>query len=553
MVELISLAIGYLVKSAPGWFHCLQDTLLSGAIEQGKQRVIDFLDEKKHLQHMELALQNAAERGLKQFHSSEERDQYRSILEILAESNSETMRREAMKLFTLSDHPDLTLLTEKYNLSQRISALAQHQTHREIDAAPYLSSFFGALVAELYNDPLFREQISHAIKVRAALKEPRTLEDIVTMLRQISGILTNGYTTKQFIKDVSTYLNYMEKKFRHHKFAGVVFRDSEDRAPELDGIFVPLRITLQDQTIPEKNIASLFEKSPYAVLLGGPGSGKSTTTRHIAWCHAKANLTTSPIPPPQNMALLPGKPVPLCIELPLLSEVRRLSTYYSFLSYSTVVLLGREDISINSEMFKVLLERRSMLLLFDGLDEVPTLDERKRLIDDIETFAQQYPGNSILVTSRPLGYHIARFANRWFQHGLIQEFNDEQIHLFLEHWYTHVLKYPSFAIDIQQELETFYTTLKDNLHLHTLATNPLLLTVIAALHRSERLPDKRVQLYEKCSELLLDTWIRLKHEDGRWKEMKMGKEDQTACIAHLGFVLQKKPLPMYQSDFCCVQ
>jgi hypothetical protein len=207
MVELVSLAIGYLVKSAPGWFTCLQDTLLSGAIEQSKQRVIDFLDEKKHLHHMELALQNAAERGLQQFHSTEERDQYRSILQIVAESHSETMRREAMKLFTLSDHPDLTLLAEKYNLSQRISALAYHQKHREVDAAPYLSSFFEALLAELYNDPLFREKMSDAIKVRAALKATRTLEDIVTMLGQISGILTNGYTTEQFTQDVSTYVH----------------------------------------------------------------------------------------------------------------------------------------------------------------------------------------------------------------------------------------------------------------------------------------------------------------------------------------------------------
>lgn len=452
MDELISLAIGYLVKSAPGWFHCLQDTLLSGAIEQGKQRVIDFLDEKKHLHHMELALQNAAERGLQQFHSSEERDQYRSILQIVAESHSETMRHEAMKLFTLSDHPDLTLLAEKYNLSQRISALAQHQTHREVDAAPYLSSFFEALMAELYNDPLFREKMSDTIKVRAALKATRTLEDIVTILGQISGILRNGYTTEQFTQDVSTYINYVEKKFRHHKFAGVVFREGEDRAPELDGIFVPLRIMLQDQTVSEENITSLFEKSPYAVLLGGPGSGKSTTTRHIAWCHAKANLTPSPISPHQNTALLPGNPVPLCIELRLLNEARRQRADYSCLTYATEALLGREDISINSQMFKVLLERRSMLLLFDGLDEVPTLDERKRLIDDIETFAQHYPGNYILVTSRPIGYDIARFANRWFQHGLIHEFNDEQIHLFVEHWYTHVLKYPSFPSDIQQEL-----------------------------------------------------------------------------------------------------
>ena len=58
---------------------------------------------------------------------------------------------------------------------------------------------------------------------------------------------------------------------------------------------------------------------------------------------------------------------------------------------------------------------------------------------------------------------------------------------------------------------------------------------MTALHRHERLPDKRVQVYEKCADLLLDTWAKLRNTDIRWRDMKMGKDDQNACIAHLGF------------------
>ena len=550
MVEPISLsiAIGLLVKSAPGWFHSLEDTFLNQgkelAIDQGKQRLISLIDAKKHLRHMELALQNAAERGLKQFHTLEERDQYRSILEILSEPNSETLRQEVMSLFTLSDNPDLSILTEKYNLSQRIHALAQHEAHVEVDATPYLNSFFEALIAEMYNDPLFQEQISDVIKVRGVLKGQRSLEDIVAILSQITGILTNNYSPEQFKQDLGTYVKYIENKFRHHKFAGIVFRGDEDTAPELKSIFVPLHVTLQKKPLPknetEDDIVTLLEQSPYLVLLGGPGSGKSTTTRYISWSHAKANLTMPSVSTQKNRLLLLGKPIPLRIELRLLSVARRQRADYSFLSYTTEVMLGREDISINSQMFKELLERRAMLLLFDGLDEVPTLDERRQLIEEIESFAQRYPGNRILVTSRPVGYEIARFANRWFQHSLIHEFNDRQIHSYLEAWYTHVLKYSPLPADVRQELESFYTTLKDNSRLHKLAANPLLLTVMTALHRYKRLPDKRVQVYEECADLLLDTWAKLKHEGTRWKDMKMGKENQIACIAHLGYVLHKR-------------
>src|SRR5439155_17602068 len=95
----------------------------------------------------------------------------------------------------------------------------------------------------------------------------------------------------------------------------------------------------------------------------------------------------------------------------------------------------------------------------------------------------------------------------------IQEFVDEQIRQFLKSWYKCVLRYTSIPLAIRQERDLFYATLTKNSYLHKLAVNPLLLTVMTALHRYERLPDKRVLIYEKCAALLLDTWVRLKYEE----------------------------------------
>src|SRR5207245_1747875 len=102
----------------------------------------------------------------------------------------------------------------------------------------------------------------------------------------------------------------------------------------------------------------------YVVLLGGPGSGKSTVTRHLAWSHASANLPDSSASL-SDTPLLSGNPLPLRIELRRLTEDRRQHPDYNFLSYATGVLLAREGIEINPQMFKELLERRAMLLLFD--------------------------------------------------------------------------------------------------------------------------------------------------------------------------------------------
>jgi len=550
VIEPISLsaAITTLVGSAPHWAPVLTRTLTGKgkdlAVGRGKQ----LFDERQHEKHVQRALHNAAERGVARFTSGPERDQYRHVLEILArdDGSSRILRDEGLQLFTLSDTPDMEALTERYNLAERTRTLSEATAHENVDAAPYLSSFFDALIAELYNDPLFRAEMGEVIKVRAAANGQRSLEDVRTLLGQIGNILADNYEPTQFLRDVDTYLQHIEGALRQHRLVGIPFDRDIETSPELAGIFVSLKVVigergdsendLDDEHDVAPDVQSVLEGVSYLVLLGDPGSGKSITTRYIARSHAQANLNTAVST--RAAGLLRGKPVPLRIELRLLSEARRQRPELSFVSYATEVLLAREGVTVDSRMFTELLERRLMLLMFDGLDEVPTLGDRKDLVEEIEKFAHSYPGNRIVVTSRPVGYEIAPFSRSMFHEGRIRAFDDTQIRQFLTGWYQHVLKYDSsLPADAQEELDAFYEALKDNVNLHRLATNPLMLTVMAAVHRFERLPDKRVQVYDKCAELLLSTWAKLKHTDERWKDLKMGAKDQKDCLAHLGFVL----------------
>jgi transcriptional regulator with XRE-family HTH domain len=351
----------------------------------------------------------------------------------------------------------------------------------------------------------------------------------------------NNYTAEDFKRDVETYTMYIERILRRFKVVGVVPKGREKMAdPALNDIFVPIRVAIEEQDTHRQGYSTMInalEKHPHVVLLGGPGSGKSTAMRYLAWSHAVANLSNAP----ESMWLLREQPVPFRIILRQLSAARVKHPEYDFLTYTSEVLLKQGGCEINQEMFRRLLERRGMLLLFDGIDEVATLAERSQMIEEIENFALNYPGNRIVVTSRPVGYDLARFTGGWFVHADIQTFDNEQIRQFLERWYQYVLGLgASIPQEELEEMKVLYETLTKNERLHKLAENPLLLSVITELHRYEKLPDRRIEIYDECARLLLEKWANIKGTDLRWKDICMGRFDQFACVAFLGMVLHER-------------
>jgi hypothetical protein len=226
------------------------------------------------------------------------------------------------------------------------------------------------------------------------------------------------------------------------------------------------------------------------VILGDPGSGKSSLLRFLATRWARiddANLRyTQP--------------------LPLLIELREYSRWEcpSGKDFPKYLHEGPAWHRLNQQTLKHLLEQPDrVVLLLDGLDEVFDPNEREKVVNAIQRFSNDYKHVRIVVTSRVVGYQPHRLRNADFRHFMLQDLDAEQIGNFLDKWHDVTFDKPLEAEPKRQRLDG---AIKNSKSIAQLAGNPLLLTMMAILNRNQKLPDDRVDLYQQCSRLLLHQW-----------------------------------------------
>jgi formylglycine-generating enzyme required for sulfatase activity len=257
------------------------------------------------------------------------------------------------------------------------------------------------------------------------------------------------------------------------------------------------------------------------VLLGNPGSGKSTLVNFITLCLAGDWLNA----PDANLRRLgetwmPGRLLPIHVVLRDYAArgLPRDKGLWAFIG-EELSKVKTTDGSLSGclPMLRSHLEREAgAILLLDGVDEVPEAHRRRvRLKEAIEQFANDFPHCRILVTSRPYAYqdpdaHMARFEVR-----RLAPFTPEQVQTFIHRWYEHVgQKDPALGPDnAARYADQLAHAVETRPRLADLAPNPLLLTLMASLHRWREggsLPERRQELYERSVILLIDLWQRPK-------------------------------------------
>ncbi len=251
-------------------------------------------------------------------------------------------------------------------------------------------------------------------------------------------------------------------------------------------------------------------------IVGAPGCGKTTMLQHVALIFAANKQRTYNFPPLVPIVLFLRNHVDqilvknqsvIKIRQPSLAELA-----YDHFSHPE----NYPDLNPPEQWFAQQLKRGKCLVLFDGLDEVADLDDRKKISAWIVEQIAAYPRCRFIITARPQGYLSAPVKGA--QMLEVQPFNAAQVRQFVESWY-HAHEVTAFGGKIddgvsqraRQGARDLLQRLRENPTLSVLTVNPLLLTMIAMVHRYRgQLPGRRVELYAEICDVLLGHWAASK-------------------------------------------
>jgi hypothetical protein len=322
-------------------------------------------------------------------------------------------------------------------------------------------------------------------------------------------------------KQLEDYDQYIKNKFRFIELRGFSPKVSgKEIQMELNDIFVPLEIK-PDRTVPaeerhvvtkafhdadsddkpkkdkpaktENIIQILLAKN--IVILGDPGSGKSTLLKYLAVKAAGYRNEGHPFG---------------CI-IPVYFRVSEFANYLKNNGKNLYEFITDHFDKQYSHLFKQGFEYSNLLLFMDGLDEVIETSLRIRVTEQVEDLMARYPYNHYVVASRIVGYQESRLG-AGFKHFELQPFGKEEIATFSRQWYQAIAAHTDKDFDhAREQAESLNDSISRNPSVTRLASNPLLMTIIALIHyRGKKLPNKRIELYDISTETFLEHWVNLR-------------------------------------------
>jgi formylglycine-generating enzyme required for sulfatase activity len=362
------------------------------------------------------------------------------------------------------------------------------------------------------------------------------------------------------VKHVAHYLRNLVNDLSGLKLTDVVTDviSGNNQPLRLADVYVPMRVTQKNLLEQVSSALEVLAEHPELILLGPPGSGKTTFGASVLLACAQVWQGF------QDELLHLGKDWKHGALLPIRVVLRRFSEQLSAgdrparagdvwnfigqeLQVSGFGLSGK-----TLDYLKRIASTHGALVLLDGLDECGNLKQRNRVLAGVKEFMKTTGSRCrFLLTARPYAWEEAQKTTAQGQPDAtytLAEFNRAQIKQFINAWYNARLKLNPGCMsldDVERKIKDMEQACKrDDLLL--LAKNPLLLTLMAALHtQRSSLPDDRVELYNESVDLLMLRW---NHRSGPVKALLEELAVPELKISSFRGVLEKLALQVHEES-----
>ena len=347
------------------------------------------------------------------------------------------------------------------------------------------------------------------------------------------------------------WISRFDRDYRAFVLAGLRFIDQKGLAtvgpftPELHDVYVDVSLAprpphlVNEGLLPdlpadvtERRALSEFLGQTDSVVLaviGAPGSGKTTLLRHTARqvCLRRRG---------QKRHL----PILLYLRDHVAAVVADPNVALTALLRST---LGEQlRFTEPDGWFEQRLRDGECVVLLDGLDEVARPEDRRKVASWAERQIRQYPGNDYVITSRPQGYRAAKIdAADVLQ---VRGFTTEQVSRFVHGWYLAVERHSTgvvgedITIRARREADDLLQRLDRAPALYDLTVNPLLLTMIANVHRYRgALPGSRADLYAEILQVML-----FRRQEAKNLPVELAGDKKEALLRGLAYAMMDRRL-----------
>jgi predicted NACHT family NTPase len=290
----------------------------------------------------------------------------------------------------------------------------------------------------------------HGILKVLGMREPVKLESVYTAVQFLDNDTIQSFAS----------IEKLEEFYRQSNTRQLQSQDSQKKQPGI-------------------NVAN---DKQFLMILGSPGAGKSTFLRKMGLEALKGKKGVFKHP---------------CI--PVFIELKTLTSR----DVNLVEIIAKEFRICSfpePERFTIrALEQGKLLILLDGLDEVPSKNLAD-VINQIQNFVDNYSKNRFIASCRTAAYHG---IFRRFSDVAMANFDDDQIRQFIFNWFQSETDKQVKTGDKCWEL----LQKEENAAAKELAHTPLLLTFLCLVYdRSQNFPNNRSVLYKKALRILLEEW-----------------------------------------------